>query len=143
MVYNREKSRLWNDRWMQKQKEKGLCIFCKNKKLEHSNLCERHYFINIAASLGDAKLAEAIQELFYAQECKCYLTGEPLVLGVNAGVDHILPKSKYGGDIQNSHNIRWIDRRINAMKGTLTATEFVELCYKVVNTLGEVNNEKE
>lgn len=126
------KRTLYNKKWSEKQTQKGLCIWCKNKKLKHSNLCEKHYFIVIAQStLGDRRMAEQIRELYFLQDGKCYITGEKLILGENAGLGHLLPQKKRP-DLKNDiNNVRWVDKKINEMKRDLTTTEFIDICKKI------------
>ena len=138
MAYNREKHKIWQKKYIQKQKEKGLCIFCPNKKIENSNLCEKHYFIYLAATnLKDRNLANLIKERFYVQNKRCFFTDKKLVLGINASIDHIIPKTKSTEDFNNPHNIYWVDRQINTMKGALNAEEFINLCTIIANHFKE------
>ena len=128
-----QKQNEWNKHWMAKQEEHGLCIFCRSEKLPNSRLCEKHYFSSIAGSvLKNTKLGSAISELFYAQEGKCYLTGEKLILGVNAGLDHIIPQSKNMLAVDDLTNIAWVDSQMNRVKNDLTYDEFLSVCKKVI-----------
>lgn len=128
------KQNAYNRAWMNKQKELGLCIFCKNKKLQYSNLCKKHFFINIAtATLKNKNLAAGIEELFYAQEEKCYLTGEQLILGKNASLDHIIPQSKDKSLIENLHNLRWCTKDVNRLKNSFDYDTLIKVCRNIVS----------
>jgi len=119
----------YNRKWSKKQNDKGLCIWCKNKKLEHSKLCEGCYFKATAQStLKDRSLAKDIHDLFYLQEEKCYITGNKLVLGLNTGLDHLEPQSKSPHLISEIANVRWVDKKINEIKRDLPINEFIAIC---------------
>jgi CRISPR/Cas system Type II protein with McrA/HNH and RuvC-like nuclease domain len=76
-------------------------------------------------------MSEQIKELYYLQDGKCYITGEKLILGKNAGLDHLLPQNKRP-DLKNDiNNVRWVDKKINEMKRDLTTTEFIDICKKI------------
>ncbi len=123
-----------NKRWMKKQELNGLCIFCKTKSLKHSKMCERHFLMSIATStLKNRKLADELLLLFNLQNGKCYLTGRKLIFGLNAGIDHIIPRSKNKNLISDIRNIRWVDKKVNEIKRDLTDKEFVKLCKDVLN----------
>ena len=123
----------YNKKWMDKQKSNGLCIFCKNKSLDHSNLCERHWFLSIAnMTLGNRGMANDIRELFYAQDCKCYLTGEELILGKNASLDHFIPRSKNMNLVGDIRNLGWCTKDINRLKNNFEINEFINMCKRVV-----------
>ena len=119
----------YNRKWSEKQTANGMCIFCKNPKLKHSKLCEKCYFkLTAQNTLKDRRLANDIQNLFYLQGGRCFITGDELVLGLNAGLDHLEPKSKSPHLISEITNVRWVDRAINTAKGNLTIDEFIDMC---------------
>ncbi len=136
---NINKQNIYNRNWMNKQKKKGLCIFCKAKRLENSNLCENHFFKSIAMSvLKNKDLAEDLRHLFYLQEEKCYISGIKLTLGLNAGLDHILPISKRPDLTSELGNVRWVDKTINRVKRDLPLTDFINLCEKVAQRKNQI-----
>lgn len=59
------------------------------------------------------------------------MTGEKLIPGFNASLDHIIPVSKGGSS--NKANLRWVTSTINHMKWDLTDEEFVNMCRVVVD----------
>lgn len=128
----------YNKNWMNKQKGKGLCIFCKNDKLKYSNLCEIHYFKSISSSLlRNRDKWEELRDIFHAQEGKCFFTGKDLILGLTAGLDHLEPRSTRPDLTSDVNNVRWVDKRINQMKGDMPVKEFIELC-KLVSIKSEI-----
>lgn len=63
-------------------------------------------------------------ELLEQQKSQCAYTGLPISIGLNAAVDHKLPKSKGGtNDLQNLH---WIHSGVNLMKGNMDHIEFIQ-----------------
>ena len=122
-----------NQKWMSKQESKGLCIFCKNKSLKYSKMCQRHFLLSIATStLKNRGLSEELLELFNLQNGRCYLTGRKLIFGLNAGLDHIIPRSRNKELSTDIKNIRWIDKKVNKVKSDLTDKEFLKLCKEVL-----------
>ncbi len=119
---------------MHKQKLQGLCIFCREKTIGISNLCRVHYFKAIATRvLGDRNLAEDIENIFYVQEERCYLTGKKLVLGGNAELDHVLPISKYPHLSKSITNVRWCDKTVNRIKTDLEYEDLIKFCTAILN----------
>ncbi|MCX6748696.1 MAG: hypothetical protein NT076_03755 [Candidatus Pacearchaeota archaeon] len=132
MYNSKEKKRAHDRKYMNNQKEKGLCIFCKNKNLPDSRLCESHFFKSKAtAILRDRKKWEELKDLFYAQNKKCFITGKELVLGINASLDHLEPISKSPELASDVSNVRWVDREINLMKRDTPILEFIETCHLI------------
>jgi 5-methylcytosine-specific restriction endonuclease McrA len=70
-----------------------------------------------------------LRSLWEEQQGKCAVTGEKLVPGVNASLDHIQPLSR-GGTSERS-NLRWVTSTVNHMKWNLTDTEFVDKCRQI------------
>jgi len=118
--------------WMRKQTENGLCIFCRNSKLPNAHVCERHYFLNVATTLKNRNLASGLDLLWQLQEGKCYLTGRKLIMGVNASIDHIIPKCK-NGKVDSLENVRWCDKGVNWLKSGHTINELIQLCKEVID----------
>ena len=61
-----------------------------------------------------------------SQQYMCAYTGEKLVPGVNASIDHLVPRSRGGNDAPD--NLHWVSFRVNVMKGDMTHEEFLALC---------------
>ena len=97
--------------------------------------CEYHFLRqmlnNRLRSSSDLLIARAKEKLV-DQNWKCPISGRLLVLGVNASIDHILPKSKYPEKAQDIENIQWVDKNVNYAKYDLTQDELVQLCREIV-----------
>ena len=76
------------------------------------------------------KNAPQLRHLFGLQGGKCAYSGEPLLPGTNACLDHKTPRSRGGSDL--IENLHWISKSVNRIKGTMTHEEFVSLCILVV-----------
>lgn len=112
----------------------GMCPQCgKNPLMEHLNpessswkFCETCFFKRFSLqNFGKTSLWEELKHLMESQRYKCSYTGEPLLLGVNASVDHRLPKSKYPELKNDLGNIQWVTTTVNRMKRDLLPEEFL------------------
>lgn len=92
------------------------CHKCVLKKLARRHLGGTHHWGPLRA-------------MFVRQHGKCAYTGERLVLGENASLDHRHPKSR--GGARDLGNLQWVLAAVNDMKCDRTHAEFVELCRKV------------
>lgn len=112
----------------------GICVGC--TKLATVGLrCMDHWFDCIGRSYGLTMRnggAEFLRELWDVQRGLCALTGEAMVQGQNATIDHIVPCSRGGSS--DKTNLQWVTRRANQAKNDLTTEEFVELCRAVVQS---------
>jgi len=123
----------WNRTWMNNQRKKGLCIFCKEKIFGESALCEKHFFISVAtSSLKDRTQGERLKELFYVQDGRCYLSGRKLIAGKNASIDHIFPISKNQKMRNRIENLRWCDKQVNNAKSNMNSKKFIAFCKEIV-----------
>lgn len=91
-----------------------------------------HWFKNVGVphGIGNKKGIELLRSLWLEQGGLCAVTGERLVPGSTASIDHIIPKSK--GGTSERGNLRWVLLRINQAKWDMTHDEFVAVCRQVV-----------
>jgi len=95
-------------------------------------LCQKCWFSQLAGNAGDRKIAEAIAALWHKQEGKCAYTGEVLIPGVNASLDHKIPKHM-GGD-NRIDNLQWTTKQINLhTKRWMSHDQFITMCSNVVH----------
>lgn len=129
----REKRKLSQYKYKEKNKSTGLCIRCKSEALNNSNLCEIDYLkaksIQFTGSVENYKL---IKEKLEQQNYLCKYSNKKIILGVNASLDHILPKSRYPEKEKDPNNLVWVDTHINIMKNNMSYEEFVDLCKLVL-----------
>lgn len=65
-----------------------------------------------------------LEDLWFEQHATCTYTGERLIPGVNASLDHKQPKSK--GGTNNPSNLHWVTRSVNSSKGSTPHEQFIE-----------------
>jgi hypothetical protein len=103
------------------------CIRCGTPKTGPSFFCDRHIFHQAARRwLGNSKHWHELASLFAKQGGRCVYTGELLVLGGNASLDHKVPRSR-GGD-NTIDNVQWVTLEVNRIKNDMTHHEFVGFC---------------
>lgn len=123
------KSKHKNKEYLKKRRRKltseGICYRCGKapitKKTHHCIICLLKKIAH--GGLGDKNRYHDLKKLFIQQEQKCPYTGVQLIIGENASLDHIIPKSKGGSDHNN--NLQWVCKWINTAKSDLTREEFL------------------
>lgn len=60
-----------------------------------------------------AKLAQKLLRQLELQQGKCAISGKPIILGVNASIDHIRPISQRPDLAFELSNLRWVDIKEN------------------------------
>ena len=129
-------------RLREKTKKKNCCVRCRSSdyiknridmhrfKPAKVKLCIACYLKRMSYSVcGSQKLWEKLLKLFNEQNQLCVYTGEKLIIGVNASIDHINPRVKGGSN--KIENLQWVDFRINLMKRDLVEPEFLKLIKKI------------
>ncbi len=113
----------------------NLCYRCASPLGDTpSNYCESCVFKIIAVkNLGDASRADEIAELFDKQSRRCAYTGLPLTLGVDASVDHIIPRSKGGSDALQ--NLQWVHRQVNRWRSDMDDGDFRQFLLQVSQSI--------
>lgn len=115
----------------------GLCRDCKKPQIAYSNTyCAIHYVIDIssgAIGVRSKDVALRLLEKLEKQDFICPYTGDKLVLGLNAQIDHINPRSRFPELISNLENLEWVSKRANLAKGDMTKEEFIEFCRLIIS----------
>jgi len=102
---------------------KNLCLQCGDIKEGPSTLCDKHILIFAAKNnLGHSNKWRELETLFQKQNGICPYSEEVLILGDNASVDHIIPKSKGGLDV--IENLQWVTWDVNRAKGDMLHDDF-------------------
>jgi len=87
-----------------------------------------------STNLGASRHWTILRDKLISQNYRCAYTGEQLVLGINASVDHAFPKKRFPDLSRDPSNIEWVTREINLAKRDLTREEFISMCSKVAHT---------
>lgn len=119
-----------------KHKELGLCRDC-SEPIMHSQtaFCRAHYIRKMVGSnlkCPAHELAQEMDQRWTEQGGVCKYSGRILTLGVNASIDHIMPRVRFPEIARSPENLAWADREVNRMKGEMTDKEFIELCRIIV-----------
>lgn len=132
---------LANEKRAKRQRE-CLCIYCGNPEILESTrddanqFCYECYFKRISVCrLGATKHWKSLLKKFEAQGGCCAYTGEKLVLGENAALDHILPVVRFPDRANDPTNVEWVTRQVNSLKGDKTKDEFLATIRLLSNAL--------
>ena len=119
-------------------KEQGLCMKCGQTEIlpalrgRKTAVCEVCYFKIIAhTNLKKGSLWKLLQEKWNRQNQECPYTGNKLVLGENASIDHIFSKKRFPELRFDPNNLQWADYTVNRMKLDLTPDEFLSLIHQI------------
>jgi hypothetical protein len=106
----------------------GQCVQCGAPRDAAGGLfCTTHIFKQAAYRwLSDVTRWRDLRTAFERQGARCVYTGEALVLGINASVDHKTPRSRGGAN--ELANLQWVTWGVNRSKRDLTHDEFVSMC---------------
>lgn len=120
-----------NLRYINRKMKEGFCS-CGTKTLDGNKYkCEKCWYKTVAYNtLNDRSRWEEIKGLMESQGYICAITGDTLIPGVNASLDHKMPKSR--GGTHEISNIEWILTEANYFKYTRTKKELLELCKKIL-----------
>lgn len=86
--------------------------------------------------LRNRRHATAIKTLFEDQKGRCAYTGDVLIPGDNASLDHIDPISLGGSNDPN--NVQWVTKVVNRMKTNMNHDEFVGMCLRISARQSEI-----
>jgi hypothetical protein len=111
----------------EKRLEIDMCTQCgKKSACEGKKRCKLCIFKNICRkATGSTRNSKHLAKKIQDQNFTCPYTGIKLIVGVNASLDHIVPKSKGGSN--NVENLEWIDLNVNLLKGARTKDDFMEI----------------
>lgn len=125
--------------YYERSKQKGVCVMCGRNSVQPGHkLCEKHYLTAIGKNHKPVLNWKDLKLILKQQNYKCFTTGEDLILGDNAHLDHIVPISK--GGLHEISNVRWVIKAFNRAKYDLTDEEFSELCIKFLTFTKQITN---
>jgi len=110
------------------KEENKICLRCNdNIYNNHAKYCLLHWI----SSLGyNVELSKKLLDLLEDQKYRCKISGELLIPGKNASIDHIVPKSKNG--LNDINNLQWVTIDINCAKREMSNEEFINLCKRII-----------
>lgn len=115
-------------------REPNCCVACRKPGLLTSTYCEECWLKALAKRfLGSRHRGLELKEILIRQSYRCALSGVLLRLGLNASLDHILPKAL--GGTNDVTNYRWVHTRVNQLRGNLSDEELYDLCSRLVECL--------
>lgn len=105
-------------------KKDGLCITCGAvKEIAEATNCEKDVLQAMSRRCFNTTTRwEELKVLFDRQIGICPYTKKKLVLGVNASLDHRIPKSRGGS--RTIANLDWVDYNVNVAKADMLPDEF-------------------
>ncbi len=113
------------------RRDRGLCIHCGTASPNNAR-CDRCIVkYNWKSNTGKVAGWLSVYEKLVEQGYRCAYTGDTLILGVNASIDHIKPRSRYPESLCDTDNVQWVTEKINRMKSNLTHEEFLLLISKI------------
>lgn len=124
-----------------KRRLENLCVGCGSTDLVSNVHCRECWFLDRAsARAGGAKNLLPVLQLWEDQNGKCYYSGETLIPGNNASLDHQVPSSR--GGLDDPSNLRWVSSNINMMKSNMSHDEFISMCEKIYLKFKAKENER-
>lgn len=110
------------------------CTKCRKKKhLKSRLLCEKCLISNTALRyLGSRRYAGILYDKLQAQDHKCYLTGRTITIGIDATIDHFIPRSKVRKRQDTIHNLFWCHKDANRIKSDLSIPEFITIAREII-----------
>lgn len=119
-------------------KAQGKCQSCGGKKDTPAVTCARCILRGVARkSLGDVSRWQEIGLLFACQDGRCAVTGAEITIGVNASLDHILPRNR--GGTHEIDNLRWVHVVFNRMKNDMLDAELLGWARAIVTNAGRLD----
>jgi len=107
---------------------KGLCQYCEQPcKTKNCETCLLKMISTNA--FGTTTRHNELKELYNKQNGVCPISGRKIYIGDNAELDHIIPRSRGGGN--NITNFQWLHVTVNQMKRNLLEEEFFALIEEI------------
>ena len=115
-------------------KRRGNAKYLARYRAYSADLRDNHFFRWRARNWqhGTAVSAADLMRLWWRQRGRCALSG--IKLDRDAHLDHAVPKAV--GGASTIKNLRWVDPRVNMMRGHLEDKMFADLCAQVAEWVG-------
>jgi len=110
----------------QKAIETNTCVGHSGRIAVTRGRCEECWFRSMArGALGSKSDWKSLEKLAITQNYLCAYTGEKIIPGVNASIDHKIPLSRKG--TKTIDNIHWVIWETNKFKNSLTHEELLSI----------------
>jgi len=107
-----------------KRLARGLCGDCGVDVEGRRIICDACHCKRLAKSvLGNREKWVELMAIYQQQEGKCAYSGVRLVMGVDASIDHILPKGR--GGTNEISNLQWVHWFVNVFRRHRDEREFI------------------
>ena len=127
------KRNIYDKKTRQKRIRAGRCGKCgKYKPAYTCRMCKYCILKEMARRhTGSSKNWYKLLELLKKQKYLCIYSGQRLIVGYNASVDHIIPKKSGGRN--EIKNLQWTTMSVNWMKHSLSEKRFLKLIKRIVD----------
>lgn len=116
------------------RKSKGFCVKHDGEPATIGLYCRECWFKCITSSaLGTQLYYKEVMRLWDDQKGLCAFSGVILVPGVNASLDHKIPRS--AGGLDEISNLHWVDINLNRLKWDQNYSEFLNAIPKYIKML--------
>lgn len=120
-----------------KLKANGKCVNCAKRKVLPSDsvrclICTLKHLAY--GNLGSAGRWRELLVLWIQQRGRCAYTHKKIQIGVDASIDHTIPRTEH--DNRDINNIRWVHRDVNYSKHAKSTAEYIQLCKEVLEGFG-------
>jgi hypothetical protein len=131
------------ERLASKRPDECVDLRCAEPRIPGNTMCKIHVMIGMAKRhFGKESDWPNLVMMMEEQRGRCYFTGDSIEFGVNASLEHILPKARFPERRRDPTNFALADLRVNKSKGDMTEWEFVSMCMRVVDRYYERMEEK-
>jgi hypothetical protein len=120
--------------WRERRKADGTrCMYCTEPRWHSSTSCRYHFVEKLTHNYNVPKEhVEALAKRLEDCNFLCAYTGQPLVPGVNASLDHIVSRSTDPSRASDPLNLVWCDRTVNNMKTDYSIPELLTFAKALV-----------
>ena len=96
------------------------------------HVCETCFFKQITNfELGSSHRWTVLRDKLIQQNYRCAYSGDTLVPGMNAAVDHKLPYCRFPEHRYDPDNVEWVTLEVNELKRDRTPDEFLDLLRRI------------
>lgn len=117
----------------------GVCRCGKPGSIGKSVKCWLCWLKNESCNIfGNAKHWKELEILWEEQDGRCAYTNTRLIPGINAQVDHSVPRAR--GGTETIDNLQWVCGAVNYMKSDLRHDEFLGIISIISGNIGNPSN---